>query len=49
MGELFCDKEVYLEDYINVTNYYIYEGVTGRISSKYIEVDGEIVEQAGGG
>ena len=45
MGEIFCDSnEVYLDEYIDVSEYYIYDGVTGRMTSKYVERDGEIVE-----
>ena len=50
MGELFCNKDVVLEDYVDVSNYYVYDGLMGRISSKYIEnEDGEIEETPEGG
>ena len=45
MGELFCDSnEVYLNEFANVSDYYIYEGVTGRMTSKYVQRDDVIVE-----
>ena len=50
MGELFCNKDVVLEDYVDASNYYVYDGLMGRISSKYIEnEDGEIEETPEGG
>lgn len=49
MEELDCSnyngRYVVLDNYLNISNYYIYDGVGGRISSKYYKgPDGEILE-----
>ena len=50
MSEIFCeDKTVYMDDYLNVSQYYIYPGEFGRITSEYVERNGQIVETPGVG
>ena len=47
MGELFCgygEKTVFMSDYLDVSQYYIYTGVHGRISSSYVQNEGDIAE-----
>ena len=44
MQEVSCFDMVQLEDYMDISQYYIHEGSKGRISSKYIYQDGEYIQ-----
>ena len=46
MGELYCgEKIVYMSDYLDISQYYVYEGVQGRVTSKYLKnPDGGVIE-----
>lgn len=44
MAEQSCSKVVTLSDYINVTDYYVYEGPCGRLSAAYKMTGANITE-----
>lgn len=44
MSAIDCNSVVNLSQSVDVSNYYIYEGPFGRISSSYVSKDGQVVE-----
>ena len=49
MAGLDCKRVIPLSAYLNVSQYYIYGSVFGRISGKYVRRNGKIVELPDGG
>lgn len=44
MSAIDCNSVVDLSQSVDVSNYYIYDGAFGRMSSSYVSKDGQVVE-----
>ena len=43
MQEVVCDQSISLHEYLDVNNYHIYDGASGRVTSTRVYQDDEIV------